>query len=161
MRKYLAPALCLLLAGLGAISVVAAEVTHPFEVDSYKKIVESHKGRPFVVVIWSLDCDYCQPSFQVLADSQRSRKLAVVTIATDRASDAEATHLIEKKIKMTGLVSDNWAFGSAPPKRLRFVIDQKWRGEMPRSYWFDEKGNVIAHSGVITEEGIRKWSRTN
>lgn len=51
-----------------------------------------------------------------------------------------------------------WAFGSAAPERLRHAIDHKWRGEMPRTYWFDRQGKMAAYSGMVTPEVVRRFS---
>jgi hypothetical protein len=51
-----------------------------------------------------------------------------------------------------------WAFGSTPPEQLRYVIDPKWHGEKPRSYWFNARGEKIAYSGVLTPATIQKLS---
>jgi thiol-disulfide isomerase/thioredoxin len=161
MRGYLLGMLCALAACFGTALAGAAEKVHTFEANKFKQIVADHKGNPFVIVVWSLDCAYCLPSFEALAEAQRRRPLVVVTIATDRASDAEAVSFIEKKIGTTGLVSDTWAFGTAPAEQLRFAIDPKWRGEMPRSYWFDSQVNAVAHSGVITKENIAELGHVN
>lgn len=156
MSNYLAHTLCALLIYCSMPLAGAGEKVRTFEGNSFKEIVADHKGKPFVVVVWSLDCAYCQPSFEALAEAQSRQPLAVVTIATDRASDAEAVNFIKRKIATTSLASDTWAFGSAPPEQLRFSIDQKWRGEMPRSYWFDGQGKSVAYSGVITKRTIRE-----
>jgi hypothetical protein len=132
----------------------AAGPIRPLEADSFRQIVAAHEGKPFVVVVWALDCDYCGPSFEALARAQHQRKLPVVAIATDRAGDAEATRYIEKKLQAAGLDAERWAFGGAPAEQLRFAIDPKWHGEMPRSYWFNGHGGVTAHSGVITKKLI-------
>jgi thiol-disulfide isomerase/thioredoxin len=157
MKGRLAGAVLALVLGVAA-HAAPAEQPRPFEADSWRQIVASHQGAPFVVVVWSLDCDYCQPSFQALAAEQRRRKLAVVTIATDRADDGEAARAIAKKIHAAGLRSETWAFGSAPSEQLRFAIDPAWRGEMPRSYWFDSHGKAVHHSGVIKAGMIAELS---
>lgn len=41
--------------------------------------------------------------------------------------------------------------------RMRHALDPRWRGETPRSYWFDRKGiRAAAHSGLITPAVIDK-----
>jgi thiol-disulfide isomerase/thioredoxin len=144
------------LACLAVGTARAADTVRAFEADSLPGIVASHAGKPFVLVVWSLDCDYCQPSFKALAQAQRRNKLAVVTIATDRAGDPESVRFIRKKIGASGLAAQTWAFGEAPAEQLRYAIDPKWHGEMPRSYWFDGSGGRIAQSGVITAEVVAK-----
>jgi AhpC/TSA family len=137
----------------------AAERLSIFEPDSMARIVSEHKGKPFVLIVWSLDCEYCQASLAALAKEKRKRKdLDVVTLSTDSAGDPQASALMKKKLGGLGMSDHAWAFGSAPPEQLRYVIDPKWHGEMPRSYWFDARGEKLAHSGVVTAETIRKFS---
>jgi thiol-disulfide isomerase/thioredoxin len=148
-----------LAAAMAVATAGAADNVRVFEADSFRDIVTSHQGKPFVVVVWSIDCDYCLPSFKALAQAQRRRQLDVVTIATDRADDAEAVRYVARKIRSAGLASQAWAFGSAPAEQLRYAIDPKWRGEMPRSYWFDSKGNMLAHSGMLTPSVVAELAR--
>lgn len=124
-----------------------------FNPDSFAQIAAAAKGRPQVVMVWSLDCSYCEPSFAALAGAQR-RGARVVTIATDPVEDGEARTLIQRKLAKSGLQAETWAFGAAPADLLRHAIDPAWRGEMPRSYWFDGKGQVKAYSGLITPERV-------
>jgi thiol-disulfide isomerase/thioredoxin len=138
---------------LAAPLAAAEPAIKSFGPDSFAQIAASAKGQPQVVMVWSLDCSYCEPSFAALAKAQRGG-LKVVTIATDSADDQEAVALIEKKLASAGLQAQAWAFGPAPADQLRHAIDPKWRGEMPRSYWFDGKGQVRAYSGLITAERI-------
>lgn len=134
--------------------VHAAEAIHAFEPDSFRQIVASKAGKPFVVMVWSLDCAYCAQSFETLAEANRKRGLDVVTIATDSVDDRESFRLITRKLEAYRLTGNAWAFGASPPEQLRYAIDPKWRGELPRSYWFGANGKVTAHSGVISKERI-------
>jgi thiol-disulfide isomerase/thioredoxin len=137
-----------------APGLAAAEpAIKPFGPDSFAQITSGARGKPQVVMVWSLDCSYCEPSFAALAQAQR-RGLKVVTIATDPADDPEATALIRRKLAKSGLQAETWAFGPAPADLLRHAIDPSWRGEMPRSYWFDGKGQVRAYSGLINAERV-------
>ena len=149
--KRTAVLLCTLL--LATLAAATEPAVRSFGPDSFAQIAASAKGKPQVVMVWSLDCSYCEPSFEALALAQR-RGIRVVTIATDPADDQEATTLIRRKLAKSGLQAETWAFGPAPADQLRHAIDPKWRGEMPRSYWFDGTGQVRAYSGVITAERI-------
>lgn len=135
-------------------AVHAAEAIQAFEPDSFRQIVASKAGKPFVVMVWSLDCAYCAQSFETLAEANRKRGLDVVTIATDPVDDGESVRLITRKLEAYRLTGNAWAFGASPPEQLRYAIDPKWRGELPRSYWFGANGKVTAHSGVILKERI-------
>lgn len=142
---------------LSALCVHAAPAIQPFEPDGMARIVASQKGKPFVLIVWSLDCEYCQVSMKNLAQEKRKRKnLNVVTLATDSVEDPYAVALMKKKLASVGMSGNAWAFGAAPPEQLRYAIDPKWHGEKPRSYWFNARGESVAYSGVITGTTIAK-----
>lgn len=158
MINPLIRAFLLMVSGLTIASVHAEEKIHSFTPNSLQQIMASHKDKPFVIVVWSLDCSYCEASFEALANSRQKNKLDVVTISTDRADDPQAASLIRKKFKDSKLDADTWAFGPAPEEQLRYAIDPKWHGEKPRSYWFNAGGEKTAYSGVITAATIEKLS---
>ncbi len=173
----LAAAACMMLAmtlsatayAAGAVAAAAAPVPAPaampapalqaFESDSLARIVAQHKGKPFVLVVWSLDCEYCITSLKTLGEEQRQRKqLHVVTLSTDAAADPQLATLMRQRLAEFGVRGPAWAYGNSPEEQLRYAIDPKWYGEKPRSYWFNARGERIAHSGVITAALIDKLS---
>lgn len=130
----------------------------PFEPATMQRIVDARQGKSFVLVLWSLDCAFCLTSLDVLAKEMRRRKnLEVVTISTDPVNDPQTAPVMNQRLARLGLDRNNWAFGDLPPERLRFAIDRAWHGEMPRSYWFNAKGERVAYSGVITPAVIDKF----
>ncbi len=134
--------------------VHAAQPVHAFERDSLAKIEAMHHGTPFVLMLWSLDCVYCPTSFATLAEAQKKRGLKIVTIASDHLDDGDNARLIADKLDAFGMRRNAWAFGVSPPEQLRYAIDPKWRGEVPRSYWYDATGARSKHSGTITPDMI-------
>jgi thiol-disulfide isomerase/thioredoxin len=137
----------------------AAPAVQAFESDSLARIESAHRGKPFVVVLWSLDCVYCQPGFAALAKAKKTRGLDVVTVAIDRIDQGNNARVIAKKLGTPALRTDAWAFGMVPPEQLRYVIDPAWHGETPRSYWYDASGVRKAHSGMITPQVIAAFLR--
>ncbi|RJF98034.1 hypothetical protein [Noviherbaspirillum saxi] len=136
-----------------------AATIQAFEPDTLERIVAQQKGKAFVFVVWSLDCEYCQASLKTLSQEKRKRKdLQVVTLATDPVADPQAVALMKKKLESVGMSANAWAYGNAPPEQLRYALDQKWHGEKPRSYWFNARGERVAYSGVITAETIAKMT---
>ncbi|TCS36013.1 thiol-disulfide isomerase/thioredoxin [Paucimonas lemoignei] len=158
MSKMLRILLACVLFLMWATSAHAVDTIHAFGPDSLKQIMASHTGKPYVIVVWGLDCAYCQASFAALAEAQRARKFTVVTIATDPADDPQARRLIMKKLQASGLASQIWAFGDAPVEQLRYAIDPKWFGELPRTYWINAQGEKRAHSGALSKAVIDKLS---
>jgi thiol-disulfide isomerase/thioredoxin len=143
-------------AGAGTNSSSTATLK-PFEPQSVEQIAASHKGRPFVVLVWSMDCEFCQHSLDVLSKAQAANPgLDIVTITTDPMSDTALAQMVEKRLAGIDLLADAWSFGALAPERLRFAIDPRWHGEKPRSYWYNAQGRRIAYSGVITPAVIEK-----
>lgn len=148
---------CLL--GLALLSgpAMAGGMLTPFEPDSLPRIVEQHKGKPFMLFIWSLDCVYCQASLDTMSAAQTGKKpLTIVTLSTDAADDAQAVAAMEKRLRGLRMTRNAWAFGSASPEKLKYALDPKWHGEKPRSYWYNARGERIAYSGVLTRDLIEK-----
>ena len=135
----------------------AGNVLKAFEPQSVEQIAASHKGKPFVVLVWSMDCEFCQHSLDVLSKARSANPgFDIVTITTDPLSDAALSQMVKKRLSGIDLLADAWSFGELAPERLRYAIDPRWRGEKPRSYWYDAQGQRIAYSGVITPSLIEK-----
>jgi hypothetical protein len=151
--------LCTALLGAVAGVAQARPPAEPFESDSLGRILSSQQGKPFVLILWSLDCVYCQASLAVLAQEKRTHpRFNIVTLSTDPLGDPQTDALIDARLRALGLTSGAWAFGAAPPEQLRYAVDPKWHGEMPRSYWFDAQGKRTAFSGTLTPALIQKLS---
>lgn len=156
MRKLFS--MCLLsLSAVFSSTAAADPMFRPFEPDSLAQIIQQQKGKPFVLFLWSLECEYCQASLKTL--SQELRKgadLNIVTLSTDALDDAPAAALMRQRLSSLGMTENAWAFGAAPAEQLRYAIDPKWYGEMPRSYWFNARGERVAYSGLLTTAIIEK-----
>lgn len=156
MKSLFRPVAALALAA--ACMTARAGAVQSFEPDSLARIVQAHKGKPFVLVVWSLDCEFCRASLDTLAKVRQQRHdLDVVTVSTDPAHDPELGPVMRERLARLGMEKDAWAYGPLPPERLRYAIDHKWHGEKPRSYWFDARGEKIAYSGVITPAIIERY----
>ncbi|MES2163319.1 MAG: TlpA disulfide reductase family protein [Pseudomonadota bacterium] len=144
--------LLLTLAILVAGTASASPPPLSFESDGMTHILNSEAGKPFVLIIWSLDCSYCQASIANLAAAQQQDDgLEVVTLSTDALSQPGNAEAIRARLAQLGIRGGSWAYGDAPAAQLRYVIDPKWRGETPRSYWYNRHGERIAvHSGLIS-----------
>lgn len=153
-RKSLVFALWLMMFPAWAES---GDMLKPFEPASLQAIAEQHKGKPFVLFVWSLDCEYCHASLDRLTQARRAGStLAIVTLSTDPLHDPQARAAMEKRLAELQLTHNAWAFGSASPEKLKYALDPKWYGEKPRSYWFNARGERIAYSGMLTAAVIKK-----
>ncbi len=129
-----------------------------FFADSLNTIIRQQSGHPFVLVIWSLDCEYCQASLDLLSEEKKAHpNLRVVTLSSDTLSDPQSVILMKTRLSGLGLRANAWAFSDAPPEQLRYVIDPKWHGEMPRSYWFNAEGVSTGLSGTVTHAAVMRF----
>jgi hypothetical protein len=140
------PAVVTLCAGAVASPTIAS-----FNSDGMTRVLASEAGHPFVLLVWSLDCTFCHTSMTNLAAAKNRGDFDVVAVAIESADEPGNTAAITTTTSKLGERTAIWAFGDQPPERLRFQIDPKWHGELPRSYWYDAKGQrIAAHSGLIT-----------
>lgn len=74
----------------------------------------------------------------------------MVMLATDDASATDEVQQILAKNELTGL--ENWLFADENPQKLRYEIDPKWYGELPRTYFLNKKHDREGFSGVLSQE---------
>ncbi len=135
-------------------------VLRHFVSGSMQQIDEAYRGKPYVLLLWSLDCVHCGEELIVFGKLARETpRLPVVIVATD--SPQEKTALIARLKKYGIAQQQNWVFADKVPERLRYEIDRKWRGEVPRSYFFDREHHAQAITGPPSPEFVAQWLKTN
>ncbi len=146
---------------LGLLAVTAsAQPLKPFESSSLEQIEKRHHGKPFLLFVWSMDCQFCQASLDMLAKARAADPtLRIVTVTTDPISDPQLAEQVRVRLASLRLQDDTWSFGEESPERLRFALDPAWRGEKPRSYWYDATGKRTAYSGLIKRERLALWHK--
>lgn len=144
----------LTLAGLSLGAAAAG--TKPFVAGSLEQIEKSYHGRPFLLIVWSLDCPSCLRELTVLAEQvKRHPEMPLVMVSTD---DPSRTPDIAATLAKHGLGRlDSWVFAEGNSQRLRYEIDKTWYGEMPRSYFYDAGHRRVPLSGAVTEQHINVW----
>jgi thiol-disulfide isomerase/thioredoxin len=151
-------ALALLLAGMGTASAV--ESVRPFTAGSFSQVLAARQGKPFILVLWSLDCQYCPTELKILSELKRSHpKLDVVLVATDTVSDAPQLIARTESYGMGKI--EQWVFADDVPERLRLEIDGRWYGEVPRTYFYDQKHQREVKSGLVNKKVFEDWLSRN
>lgn len=154
--RYLA--LALLLASMGTASAV--ESVRPFTAGSFPQVLAARQGKPFILVLWSLDCQYCPTELKILSELKRSHpKLDVVLVATDTVSDAPQLIARTESYGMGKI--EQWVFADDVPERLRLEIDGRWYGEVPRTYFYDQKHQREVKSGLVSKKVFEDWLSRN
>ena len=153
--------LCVVGLLLGTSSALQADASlKPFDRDSYASIQAQYLGQPLLVSLWSLDCPPCIKELRSLATwRQQYPDLNLVLISTDGLAqqDEASRHLVA-----LGLASvDNWIFADPSAARLRYSIDPRWHGELPRSYLYSIDHPAAAISGILSEQAFQQWLAQN
>jgi len=111
------------------------KVFHSYD---YQTIVKN-KTKPFVMMFWSIDCSPCLSEMRKISTLSANEKKKFVFISTDG-------HELKKEIgnllhQLDLENENNWVFNSNDIDEIISVIDKRWYGETPRSYYFDKKNH--------------------
>lgn len=136
--------------------VASADAPKPFAADTPAALAKRFSGKPYVLAFWSVDCPHCQGELSLIAKLLRERPgLPLLLVSVDAP---ELSPQVNARLNELGLgEADNWQFADARAERLRFVVDRKWRGELPRSYLFTGGRQTQAVSGALDEAALRRW----
>lgn len=152
MRRLL---FILLLVVTGVAS--AADNLRPFVSGSMAQIQKEYSGKPFVMFLWSLSCTYCPTELEMFGKfRQEHPELNLVLIATDTLEDKPEilSHLAGYGLSE---VESSWVFAEDMPERLRFEIDRRWYGEVPRTYFYDQTHDRLVKTGLVGEAFVKEW----
>jgi len=148
--------LALLLCAVSLAAPLSAQEIKPFDAGSLEKIVAAHKARPFVLAFWSLACPPCREELALLGDVFRGdRARDLVLVSTDTPEDTAALSATLARHRLAG--AEAWVFADAFTERLRYGIDRRWQGELPRTYLYGADGSIQAVSGKLSPPQLRQW----
>jgi hypothetical protein len=118
---------------------------------SYKQILAGNANHSFILVVWSIDCTSCLKDMELLSHIHNNRpELKIIMLAAD---DLSATGKIQEILQKNRLSDiEHWVFAEENTQKLRFEIDPKWYGEIPRTYFFDKAHRRTGVSGVLSKE---------
>lgn len=154
--KHLLPTAALLIAA--ALAQPAHADPQAFKTASLADIQAAHAGKPFILLLWSLECPSCLQELDGLAAAlKKYPDIDLVMVSTDEDSYGKDTDAMLAKHGLQAVPS--WIFADANQQALRHAIDPAWFGELPRTYFYDAKHQRQAHSGVLTLEQIEAWRK--
>ena len=127
-----------------------------FEADSLIQLKKSRVNKPFILILWSIDCPPCITELQLLQkNKQQFNDNNLVLISTDDLSLENNVHKVLQKFQLDQL--NNWIFSGALAERLRYSLDPSWYGELPRAYFYNSKHQRTAHSGILSANTLKLW----
>jgi len=137
-----------------------AQSLRPFVAGSLAQIRAERRGHPFILALWSVTCTHCPTELKALAALRRTHpQLDIVVVSTDGPDDATAASELAARFGLAGV--PQWIFADAMPERLRFEIDPRWYGELPRTLFHDSRHAVTAVSGLVPPAQLARWVAEN
>ena len=122
--------------------------------------------RPFVAgSLGRIDTDqkastHCPQELRALGElKKRQPGLDIVLVAADSTEEAAQGAELATRFGL-GRV-EQWVFADEMPERLRFEIDPRWHGELPRTHFYDRAHRVEAVSGVVPARRLGAWVAAN
>ncbi len=135
-----------------ASATYAGEVSiKAFQKGSYQKILNDYKDRPLILILWSVTCSACLAEMELIHEIHQQRpKLNIVMLSVDGPEFYQEMVQIIKKEKLAEI--EQWGFSEDNSPALRYVIDSRWYGELPRTYFFDRQHNKSGISGALNHK---------
>lgn len=153
MKPFRILTVVILLFGAGYVQAGALQ---PFVPGSAQEIRAAHAGRPYILVLWSLSCTHCVEELTLLGQlKEKYPALDLVLVSTDTLDEQPALADRLAQYRLTG--AERWVFADAFSERLRFELDPRWQGELPRSYLVGRDGATRMHSGRLNPATVESW----
>lgn len=141
---------------LATTSLARAGELRPFDAKSLAAIRQSYSGRPFVLAFWSITCAPCKEELPTLAALQRKYPgVPIVLVAADPPSVKSAVLRFLASQELGEI--ETWAFADEFAERVRFAVDRRWQGELPRTYFFDAQHRSTEQTGVPDRAWLEDW----
>ena len=159
-REFSVKTISYVLSASVPVLVLAAQTPHssllPFNANSLAALKKAHVGKPFVLAFWSVYCEPCRdemPEWNAVKHAHAA--LPIVLVSTDTPADRVLIDAFLLKYP-PGPVQRH-VFSDAMSERVRYAVDKSWRGELPKTYFFDAMHRVEIKSGRVDRAWISAW----
>jgi thiol-disulfide isomerase/thioredoxin len=120
-----------------------------FELGRFEQIVSDKNKQDHLVILWSFDCPPCITELENISDlHQQFPDYQLTLINTDAVDEQVRVKKILQQFNLAGL--DNWGFANSDEEKLRYDIDPRWFGDLPRSYFFPLQGKIKRLRGALS-----------
>jgi thiol-disulfide isomerase/thioredoxin len=144
-----------LVVAAGSVQAAPPEV-RPLDVQGLRAVRAAHAGKPYVLSLWSVHCEPCIREMALLREMHaRHPHVPIVLVAADPPIEAQSITRFLARHDLGPV--EAYRYADEFEERIRFAIDPKWRGELPRSYYVDAAGHVEARSGVPERAWLEGW----
>jgi hypothetical protein len=128
----------------------------PFDAGSLNSIRAAHAGKSFVLAFWSVTCEPCRGEMKLWKSFRRKYPgVPVVLVSTDLPGERSA--IADFLARYDPGPVEHWAYADEFTERIRYAVDPGWRGELPRTYFFNAAHERDAHSGRLDPRQTERW----
>src|ERR1043165_1001546 len=150
--------LCVLLVSFAAPAQKPAAVVTPIDTDALKGLLSQQRQKPLLVNFWATFCDPCRDEFPDLVKidkDYRSQSLEFITVSLDDMVDINTE--VPKFLDLMKAKMPAYLLNVNDPEPAINMVDQRWRGDLPATFLYNEKGEVVyKHIGRVNIAELRE-----
>ena len=133
-------------------------VVTPIDTDALKGLLTQQRQKPLLVNFWATFCDPCRDEFPDLVKidkDYRSQSLEFFTVSLDDMSDINTE--VPKFLDLMKAKMPAYLLNVNDPEPAINLVDRKWRGDLPATYLYNEKGEIVyRHIGRVNIAELRE-----
>ena len=134
-----------------------APVVSAIDTEALKGLLTRQRQGPLLVNFWATFCDPCRDEFPDLVkidQEYRPRSLEFVTVSLDDMTDLKTE--VPKFLVAMKATMPAYLLNVSDPEPAINMVDPKWRGDLPATYLYNEKGEIVyKHIGRVNPAELR------
>jgi len=133
-------------------------VVSAIDTDALKGLLTQQRERPLLVNFWATFCDPCRDEFPDLVkinNDYGAQSLEFFTVSLDDMS--EINKEVPKFLDAMKAKMPAYLLNVNDPEPAINLVDRKWRGDLPATYLYNEKGEIVyKHIGRVNIAELRE-----
>src|SRR5215212_2943811 len=133
-------------------------VVSAIDTEALKGLLTQQRQLPLLVNFWATFCDPCRDEFPDLVKIDKDylpHALEFVTVSLDDVS--EIKNEVPKFLDSMKATMPAYLLDASDPEPAINLVDRKWRGDLPATYLYNEKGEIVyKHIGRVNTAELRE-----
>ena len=133
-------------------------VVSSIDTEALKGLLTQPRQKPLLVNFWATFCDPCRDEFPDLVKINKdygSQSLEFITVSLDDATEIKGE--VPKFLDSMKATMPAYLLNVNDPEPAINLVDRKWRGDLPATYLYNEKGEVVyRHIGRVNITELRE-----